>query len=132
MSVNKGTSPLSEKRYVQPERDWESIKSRNVRFSQTLETFDSCVSSSLVDFNTAVIRTAAKRLAINTPIFEEPEYMGNASTRLINLCLQYEADTYLSGPSGHKYLDIDLFKANGIDVRFVTPSLNSPLLEAIK
>lgn len=132
MSVNKGTSPLSDKRYVQPERDWESIKSRNVRFSETLATFDSCVSGSLIEFNSAVIRTAAKRLAITTPIIEEPESMGNASTRLINICHQYQADTYLSGPSGHKYLDIDLFQSNGIDVRFVSPSLNAPLLEAIK
>lgn len=38
--------------------------------------------------------------------------------RLVNICQYCNADTYLSGPSGRKYLDLDMFKKAGIKVLY--------------
>lgn len=43
---------------------------------------------------------------------------GTATERLVNLCGAVEADTYLSGPGGRNYMDLDLFEEAGIDVQF--------------
>ncbi len=40
---------------------------------------------------------------------------------LIALCRHHECDTYLSGPFGRKYLDMEAFEKAGIEVRFHEP-----------
>jgi len=131
MSVNSGAQPLSEKYYLRPEIDWNAIKARNPNYTLALEGFDHLVTASLTDFNCGVINLAAELCRITTPIFEEPAGMGRASERLVNLCHEYDADVYLSGPSGEKYLDLELFKSNGITVIFRPPGEGLALLEGI-
>jgi len=43
---------------------------------------------------------------------------GKSTERLVGLCEAVEADYYISGVSGKNYLNMELFKAAGIDVRF--------------
>ncbi len=46
------------------------------------------------------------------------EVGGTSSFRLMNICSKIKATEYLSGPSAKSYLDVSMFKASGIDVRF--------------
>ena len=43
---------------------------------------------------------------------------GEKNQRLINICKKIRADAYLSGPGGKNYMDLDLFKKEGINVVF--------------
>jgi hypothetical protein len=40
------------------------------------------------------------------------------SARLVQICRDLEADVYLSGPSAKDYLDVELFRQNGIAVQW--------------
>jgi len=46
------------------------------------------------------------------------EIGGKKTERLINICKHYKADTYLSGPAGKDYMDMELFKKADIKVIF--------------
>lgn len=120
MSVNRGElgNLISQKHYVNPINDWNSIKS-GVRYDW-LDYFDHFISESLCFTNNSIIREIAKLLDIDTNISEDtytPHL--NASEKLVDLCLSFGAETYLSGPSGLKYLDLNLFSENDIQVKFV-------------
>jgi len=43
---------------------------------------------------------------------------GKKTERLVNICKEFKAKTYLSGPGGKDYMDLDLFKNAGIEVVF--------------
>ncbi len=57
---------------------------------------------------------------INTPTVSSSymEARGTKSDLNLNLCLEAGAKTYLSGPFGRDYLDIEKFKQHGIEVKF--------------
>ena len=44
---------------------------------------------------------------------------------LVEICKNLNATTYLSGPSGRDYLDIQLFDAAGIKVEFFEPQVKN-------
>ena len=60
-------------------------------------------------------------LNIETPVTfsSQFELRGDRSERLLNLCLDLEADIYYSGPAAKSYLDEDLFTRNGVAVRWL-------------
>ena len=43
---------------------------------------------------------------------------GDKSEKLLNICIQSGANSYLSGPSAKEYLDLDIFKKNKIKVEW--------------
>ena len=43
---------------------------------------------------------------------------GEATNRLINICKKLGAETYLSGPGGKKYIEVERFKEENINVTF--------------
>lgn len=43
---------------------------------------------------------------------------GQQTERLVNLCKEVGATTYLSGPGGKRYMDLDAFPAAQLDLRF--------------
>lgn len=43
---------------------------------------------------------------------------GDKNARLINICKKFNANKFFEGQSGKDYMDIDLFKKNGIEVEF--------------
>jgi len=61
-----------------------------------------------------------KTLGIKTPAVRSSEMSakGNKSRFILDICLEIGATTYLSGPFGRDYLDLDEFKREGIQVVF--------------
>jgi len=46
------------------------------------------------------------------------EVSGKTTDRLINICKKLRADTYLSGPGGEKYIEMEKFKRENINIIF--------------
>ena len=74
----------------------------------------------LVNLNIAVINYLKNALHINTPVILESE-IGTARTkteRIIEICKKLKADIYLSGKGAKDYMDEELFKKNGIGLKY--------------
>ena len=72
----------------------------------------------LVDLDVALIELICRWLGLARPLFRSSllGVTGERSTRLVNLCLHFSADRYLSGNAAKDYLDTALFERRGIDV----------------
>jgi hypothetical protein len=66
------------------------------------------------------VRLLKSLLGITTPleISSAFNFEGVSTQRLINICRHFGADTYLAGAGGHAYMDVSLFKKEGIEVEF--------------
>jgi hypothetical protein len=133
MSVKKGTDLIVNKQYANSIIDWNNIKSKLPQYSEDLQVFDGCITETLNDTNTQIIKTIAELLNIQTTIVQDFATPLTSTKRLIEICKNYEATTYLSGPCGSQYMDIDMFKANNIAVNFQNESdqLKKPILEVL-
>lgn len=71
----------------------------------------------LVDLNYSLIELLRFHLDINTPTIRASELNveGANSVLLFNICKAVNADIYLSGPSGKKYLDTEIFRGVKIE-----------------
>jgi hypothetical protein len=96
----------------------------------------------LTALNIAVTWLLARLLEIEPTVVRasELEVAGAGSELILNLCRAVEAETYLSGPEGRKYLDVAAFHEAGIKVLYqdfepaVYPQLHGdfvPYLSAI-
>jgi hypothetical protein len=74
----------------------------------------------LVDFNTALIGGVVDCLGITTRLVLASELgcPGSSSRLMLNLTKAVGGDTYLSGPSGRKYLEPEMFPAEGVTLRY--------------
>lgn len=74
----------------------------------------------LLGLDLDLMRWAMTHLGITTPmrLSSELGVTGEKSERHINICRAVGADTYLSGPGGRLYMDMDLFERAGIAVQF--------------
>lgn len=75
----------------------------------------------LADLNETLIKVMCEILAIRNVKFiraSELKVSGQSTELLVNICKAVGADTYLSGPSGSKYMDEELFKKDGISLRY--------------
>ena len=69
--------------------------------------------------NTTVILWILETLDIQTKIAlasDIKEDFGSKNDRIVNLCLHFGADTYLSGNGAKKYNNVDTYKANSINL----------------
>ena len=117
MSVNSGSRSdiIIDKKYVNSEIDWLRIKS-NLK-SYDLAEYDAAISTDMYKTNTSIIRRILSGLQINTPIYDDVVAPGiDPNERIIRLCKIHGADEYLTGPSGKKYLDQNLFSKNSIRI----------------
>jgi len=75
----------------------------------------------LSQVNRIFISEICSLLGIRTQLRTAAEFAGSgASTeRLLEICRQAEATTYLSGPSARKYLDVARFDSAGIEVEWM-------------
>ncbi len=76
----------------------------------------------LSDINQTWIGTICELLGIRTAITRSMDYRLTAddpTERLLEICLQAGATTYLSGPAARAYLDETPFRAAGIDVQYM-------------
>jgi hypothetical protein len=71
--------------------------------------------------NRTFIEEVCDILGIETKLSWSTDYEaeGNRSERLLSLCLQTGAATYVSGPSAREYLDEALFAEHGIAVEYM-------------
>ena len=72
----------------------------------------------LVDLDIACVALMAEWLGLRTRIERSSTLAisGERSARLVNICTNFGATTYLSGDSASTYLDVDLFRQQGIEV----------------
>ncbi len=132
MRVSHGLEPIHQKQYLSPLQDWERIKAA---FPGTpLGSFDEWIVSSLWLTNMAIIETAAARLGIGAEITTDRRTDATGSQRLLEICLEHDATTYVSGPSGRKYLDVELFERAGVGVEFfdAEPADKVPLVQVLR
>jgi hypothetical protein len=61
-----------------------------------------------------------RQLEITTPhvLASELRPNGHKTERLLNICEAVDATTYLSGPKGREYLELERFERVGVEVRF--------------
>lgn len=123
MAVNQKLEPLYRKRYTNPHKDWAKIKRQLPEHTAELALFDEDIHESLVLSNTKILRRLLELLEIQTEIVVDYPTAFTSTERLINLCKHYGATTYLSGPSGAKYMNEIMFKDAGIRVEFQQPTV---------
>lgn len=134
MSVNKGLNPIHLKKYLNPEKDWTRIKNMLPEYKNVLCFFDDCISESLSDTNSKIIFKIKNLLGIKTEIvFDYPTEL-TSTNRLVDICSKYGAKKYISGVSGSKYLELDKFKKNGIQIVFQDENsmIKKPIIDIIK
>ena len=68
----------------------------------------------------ALIRAVADRLGIATRLVlaSELDVSGSSTQLMINLTRAVGGDVYLSGPTGRKYLEPELFADAGVELRY--------------
>lgn len=118
MSTNKGLEPIVDKRYIDPQKDWNKIKTNLSDKKEILSWYDSCISESLYETNKQIILKTLSKLGIKTSI--EYDYPTDlvSTDRLVQICKNLGATRYLSGQGGKKYMELDKFTLAGIDVDF--------------
>ena len=129
MPVENGnlTDKIKNKRYVDPENSWSKIKGQIN--APVLEEFDTLISESLSETNISIIEAIALKLMIKTRIVRDTQHIElDRSKKLLSICIQHGATQYLSGSSGKKYLDEQLFLDNGIKVSYFQAQDNSSII----
>lgn len=114
MRCNQSHEPIRNKKYLHPKEDWNRITSRLPK----LKIFDRCVDENLWVMNYGIIQEACRILGIKTVLVQDYKTELTGTDRLVDLCRAARCDTYLSGTSGTKYLDMEKFKNAGINVIF--------------
>lgn len=113
---------------VWAERHWDSIRhnySRATHFTLYREPFESLYLGSqetfLSQINYAFMTAICKILGIDTRITWSNDYTSVAgkSERLVSICKQAGATTYVSGPAARAYLDETLFDSENISLEYV-------------
>jgi hypothetical protein len=74
----------------------------------------------LSELNTSLLIAICNYLSIQTTISDSNSYklIGDKSDKLLNICIESGASSYISGPSAKEYLDIEKFEANDIKVEW--------------
>ena len=134
MCVNKGLDPIYTKTYLSTEKDWKRIKDMLPEYKVVLDLFDDCIDSNLSKMNSNIIFKIKDILNIKTKIiFDYPTEL-KGTERLVDICLKNGATTYISGISGSKYMDLNLFSDNNIKVIFQdeTKMVKKPIIDILK
>lgn len=88
------------------------------------------------ELNVAFINWVCQELDISTPILMSSQFnsTGTKTERLIDILKKAGATSYLSGPAAKSYLDMSLFRTNGISLEYKTydypeyPQLHGPFV----
>lgn len=127
MRTSQHHEPIKDKKYLFPREDWIKITNELPK----LKIFDEYITEDLAETNTNIIVKACEILGIKTTIFRDWQTNSSGTQRLIDLIETTGAKTYLSGVSGPKYLDMELFKQHGIKVNFQENPGKRALVEMI-
>ena len=129
MSVKSKGKKIVDKRYANPYYDWVKIKKR--LFNKDLSIFDECISESLFETNSNIIQKCCSVLNIKTEIVLDYKTDLLRTDRLLDLCQNYGATTYLCGPSGKNYLETDKFTDNSIKIEHFSYTRKEHFFEAV-
>ena len=129
MRVSKKTESIYEKKYLTPQEDWHKIVTNNPK----LNCFNGLIKESVCNTNSLIIMRACEMLGINTNIVYDTPTELTGTKRLIHICKKVGANTYLSGISGSKYLDLNEFENEGIKVIYQDEAtmIKKPLVDLI-
>lgn len=75
----------------------------------------------LVDLNLDMIACMREFLQIDTPCHRASELLKTEATGsglILEICVALEADTYISGPDGRNYLNLQAFQEAGIKIEY--------------
>lgn len=109
-------------------RHWETIVhsySKATHFAHYREVFESlylnCAETFLSQINYAFLTAICKILGIDTRITWSTDYSSAAgkTERLVSICEQAGATSYISGPSARDYLDGTLFNDANISLEYI-------------
>lgn len=80
-----------------------------------------CTYEHLSDINYRFISAICKMLDINTELSWSMDYKleGDKSEKLLNICKQAKAVEYISGPSAKSYIDEELFRSEGVILKYM-------------
>jgi hypothetical protein len=80
-----------------------------------------CSSNNLAEFNINAIQTISDWLGLDAKYdrSSSTNVAGSSTQRLVDLCKFADADVYVTGHGGLKYLNHKLFEENGISVRYM-------------
>lgn len=136
MPVSRGLEPIAQKKYVRPTEAWQRIKSAVVQdspaWATVLDGWDRFVGESLAHTNGWIIKDICSRLGLAADVVWDFPTEQNSTGRLVELCLWYGCDVYLSGPSGKNYLDQSQFEREGIEIRYAEHAvIGKPILEVL-
>lgn len=92
-------------------------------FKDLIQDFENIIHKKFIyinELNTEIIKWINLKLNIDTKIFFSSNYQldNDPNLRIIKLCQKFKCETYLSGIGGKSYLNLELFKKNGIKVDF--------------
>ena len=129
MRVPHGLTPICEKEYIDPFKDWKKIKDSLPDYK--IGEFDSCIERNLASTNINIIRKIKKSLGIFTALLEDHPTILTGTARLVDICKTYGATHYLSGSSGINYMDLELFEREGIKVEYQAQQDSKPIIDVL-
>ncbi|MEZ4722074.1 MAG: WbqC family protein [Flavobacteriales bacterium] len=127
--------PINEVKVAQSNwarKHWNTIVanySRSPRFKELAPIFEEYYLSEhsvfLSEINQSFNNLILKILDVKTPVRKSVDYSleGDRNSRIIDLCKKVEAQVYFSGKAAKNYIDMELFRANGIEVKWYEYSL---------
>ncbi len=86
------------------------------------DAYLSCTEKYLSQINFRFLQLINSILEIKTPIYWSHDFSMSTdkSQRLLDICLQLEAATYVSGPAAKDYLQTDKFEVAGVNVEWMS------------
>ena len=113
--------------FVSQDKRWRKKLLKQLKMNLKVDLQDIYDSDKIIDINMKSIEYCCEKLKIETPLIlsSDLKCLGHRSEKLVNICKNLGATTYLSGPSGKNYLDADLFESNGIKIDFFEPQVNN-------
>ncbi len=90
------------------------------QYAESLRDLYAVEWTSLAAVNRASVEWLKSQLGIATPlaVASEMELSQEPTQRLLDICKELGASTYLAGVDGRKYMELDRFAAAGIEVAF--------------
>jgi len=107
-------------------KHWQAIKqcygksSGFIKYQYELEDLYLNKWNLLGELNIELTKLMLKWMNINTPVIRSSELKskGSASELVLNLCLEVEADVYISGTGGMNYIDETQFLNAGLNIEY--------------
>jgi hypothetical protein len=106
---------------------WKKKIINRVRHNLGFDLTNFYESDSLVEVNLKGIHWARRKMGISVPMIRAStlECQGTKSHLLVEICKEVGAETYLSGPTGKSYLDLEMFERENIQVQFFEPEVEN-------